>query len=103
MDELKAKLDEYGIDSTRVIGKTPQTFSGDRGREIHMWMDEHPEVTKFVIFDDNYICHPYQPNHVDTGPNFVKSHWNIGLTLTLAVEAVKILGGKDKSDSLYLE
>lgn len=103
LDWLKEKLASYGIDSSRVIDKTPVTWGRERGREIEMWMKDHPEVTNYVILDDNYIGHPYQENHYEEGPNFVKSTWNVGLTLSLAVRAVKILGGKDKSDQLGLE
>src|ERR1700722_13054155 len=34
MEWLKAKLAEYNIDSSRLIGKTPEEFSGNRGIEI---------------------------------------------------------------------
>jgi len=108
LDWLKAKLSEYGIDSTRVIDVTPSlrvrmSQYAERGEEIKAWMDAHPEVTNYVILDDNYIGPPYQENHIEAGPNFVKSTWNVGLTLTLAVEAVKILDGKDRSMRLGLE
>lgn len=103
LEWLEDKLAEYGIDSSRVIDKTPSMYGRERGREIESWLEDHPEVTQFVILDDNYIGPPYQDNHVDTGPNFVKSTWNVGLTLSLAVEAVKILGGKDRSWKLGLE
>jgi len=53
MDWLKAKLEEYHVDSSRVIDKTPELFSGERGREIQQWLDAHPEVTQYVIIDDN--------------------------------------------------
>lgn len=108
LDWLRAKLVEYGVDGSRVIDKTPVIHfrfsqSVDRGVEIKEWLDQHPEVTNFVILDDNYIGPPFQPNHIETGPNFVKSTWNVGLTLPLAIEAVKILGGKDRSYKLHLE
>jgi HAD domain in Swiss Army Knife RNA repair proteins len=103
LDQLRDKLSEYGVDSSRVIGMTPETFGGERGREIEMWMTKHPEVTSYVILDDNYIGPPYQDNHYDLGPNFVKTTWNVGLTLALAVSAVKVLGGKDQSVELRLE
>lgn len=33
--------------------KTPSTFSGTtRGHEIRMWLDNHPEVKRFIIIDD---------------------------------------------------
>lgn len=95
LDWLKKKLEEYGIDGTRVIDRTPSSFSGDRGREIESWMDDHPEVEKYVILDDNWIGPPYQDNDLSS-TNFVKTTWPVGLTLDKTFEAIKILGGKSR-------
>ena len=109
LDWLRKKLEEYGIDGSRVIDKTPEilpakmSMNVERGEEIKAWLDAHIEVTRYVILDDNYIGPPFQDNHIEPGPCFVKSTWNVGLTLPLAIQAVKILGGKDKSHKLYLE
>ena len=108
LDWLRAKLEEYGIDGSRVIDKTPVIHikfsqAAERGVEIEAWLSARTDVTHYVILDDNYIGPPFQSNPMETGPNFVKSTWNVGLTLPLAVEAVKILGGKDKSHKLHLE
>src|SRR5271167_3063429 len=46
LEWLKKKLKSYGIDSSRVIDKTPSSFR-DRGYEIKQWLEEHPEVTNF--------------------------------------------------------
>ena len=43
----------------RVVGWTPDLGSNGatlqvvRGQEIQAWLDEHPEVSEFVILDDN--------------------------------------------------
>jgi len=51
---------QFGLD-VPVIGFTPDISGGptdfdmadgNRGREIHLWLAEHPEVTTFVILDD---------------------------------------------------
>jgi len=85
-----------------VIGITPNLTYGPglrthvpRGEEIQMWLDEHPEVTNYVIFDDdsdmlenqmkNFICtfdNIDHPDSVDMG---------YGLTMICAEQAVKIL------------
>lgn len=46
---------DYGMDPNRIIGETPRKsrFGEERGHEIQNWLDEHPEVTKFVIVDDD--------------------------------------------------
>lgn len=33
--------------------KTPQKFSAERGQEIDLWLQMHPEVNKYIILDDN--------------------------------------------------
>ena len=104
LEWLKDKLQEYKIPRDFVIDKTPVVrMFGDRGEEIAEWLKEHPEVTNFVILDDNYIGPPFQRTPYTDGDNFVKTSWNTGLTLPLAVKAVKILGGKDRTLKLHLE
>lgn len=104
MDWLKDKLFEYGIPKDRVIDKTPDLRWVERGEEIDAWLKNHPEVTKYVIIDDNFIGPPFQmPDEFFGSETFVKTHWNTGLTLQKAVDAVKILGGKDRSIKLGLE
>lgn len=36
-----------------IIGTTPRFGGEARGHEIHDWLTKHPEVTKFVIVDDD--------------------------------------------------
>lgn len=83
---LKKTMKKYGIDSSRVIGVTPQTLSGYRGREISLWLMDHPEVTDYVIFDDNSLF----DNSFD--PKFVQTTWLAGLTLSHVYTALKKLG-----------
>lgn len=90
MEWLKKKLAEYGIDSSRVIDKTPASFR-DRGYEIKQWLEEHPEVTSFVILDDNYIGAGY------TDKEIVATNWDSGLLLPHVYKAMQILG-KDQPD-----
>jgi hypothetical protein len=91
MEYLLAKLEEYGIDSSRVIGKTPravgQGFSGaPRGDDISEWLAEHPEVTDYVILDDNSDM----TVHMD---KLVQTTWLDGLTLSIASTVIARLGG----------
>ena len=85
-----------------VIDITPNLTYGHgltthtpRGKEIQQWLDEHPEVTNYVIFDDdsdmlehqmnNFICtfdNVDHPDSVDIG---------YGLTKICAEQAIKIL------------
>lgn len=36
----------------RWIGKTGSDLDAGRGSEIKLWLDKHPEITQFVILDD---------------------------------------------------
>jgi hypothetical protein len=36
-----------------VIGNTPDLYDSKRGDEISAYLKEHPEVTNYLIFDDD--------------------------------------------------
>jgi len=67
----------------------------ERGHEIQEWIDEHPEITNYVIFDDDNDMLQSQKN------NFVRTANNInhpdcydvgyGLTKECANKAIRIL------------
>lgn len=86
LDWLKKKLKFYGIDSSRVIDVTPQTFSGVRGREIDQWLESHPEVEGYIVLDDNSL---ESPGHEAV---FIKTTWATGLTLPHVYEALEKFG-----------
>ena len=67
-----------------------KVYIEDRGAEIAYWLENHPEVTKFVILDDedSDIKH-WLPN------NIVKTSLYSGLTEEDVLKCIKILGGKD--------
>jgi hypothetical protein len=97
LDWLRHKLASYGIDSSRVIDRTPSSFSRYRGAEINAWLKEHPEVTRYVVIDDNEIGDGIPDE------NIVKTSWNVGLTLPHALEAIEKLGGRKNKHELYME
>lgn len=105
LEWLKEKLASYGIDSSRVIGRTPSLHFKDRGEEIAEWMEDNKDkgVTEFVILDDNFIGGPYQKTPFEDCPNIVKTRWNVGLTLDHVAEAVKKLGGRFPKHQYYME
>lgn len=52
-DVIESILHARGAPSARVIGATYDPWTGSlRGHEIQRWLDEHPEVTRFAIVDD---------------------------------------------------
>lgn len=74
-EELRGHLLRFGLDpsiplidrTAREGGSTPQ-----RGREIQTWLANHPEVTAYVVLDDD--------NDMDgVRKRFVKTTWADGL------------------------
>ena len=57
-----------------VMDKTP-VLNGPRGIEIAAWLNEHPEVTKYAIVDDNSDMLP------DQMCRFVQTNFQTGLSL----------------------
>jgi hypothetical protein len=90
---LKEKLSEYHIDSSRVIGITPEPrITGDRGHEIADWLSQHPEVTHYAIIDDNdwgIIA-----SHGED--RFVHTDWDRGMGLNHAIELMKKLSANNQ-------
>lgn len=56
-----------------VIGSTPHHNSGFRGEEIRLWLEDHPEVTAYIILDDDSDMHAEQQAH------FLQTNNHVGL------------------------
>lgn len=84
IDECKRALNKNGIDSSRVIDITGNEPEG-RGKEIQDWLDQHPEVTSYVVLDDETSDMPKLLDRV------VKPDRYIGLTKEDCKKAVDIL------------
>ena len=61
--------------------KTDGKFSSNRGQEIRMWLDDHPEVTQYIIIDDDdsgIACTSLEPFHVktDSFDGILTHHWH---------------------------
>lgn len=52
-----------------------------RGEEIQKWLDEHPEVTRYCILDDDSDMLPHQKHF--------KTSWKVGLTAEIADNVIK--------------
>lgn len=93
---LKAKLESYHIDSSRVIGVTPNSgiFDGSRGREIAAWLYQNKEmgITHYVIIDDNDW--DITPHH--GAERFVKTTWESGMTIAHTAELAEKLSNFHK-------
>lgn len=67
----------------------------ERGHEIQIWIDEHPEITNYVIFDDdNDMLQSQRQNFVRTANNINHPDCvdiGYGLTKICAEKAIRIL------------
>ena len=82
-DNLNYKLRFMGISNT--YGITPWSRDRHRGSEIKEWLDEHPEVTSYVIIDDDSDMLEEQKSH------FVQTSWHDGINDHNVEKAIKIL------------
>lgn len=79
------------IDVTPVAFRLPNLPFADRlerGNEIKNWLEKHPEVEKYVIFDDYNDMLPEQL------PYFIQTDEQYGITTNDAVKAIQILGNQ---------
>src|SRR5260221_10939669 len=98
--ELKNILASYSVQAN-IIGKTPLTMSGDRGREIRMWLEENLNVTSFVILDDGSDAaggaNSYDEKTDTFGPDsrghFFQTTWKDGLLFKQAEQIAKLFRG----------
>lgn len=81
-------IDVTPIHSLKKCGRNkelPFAERMERGNEIQAWLDAHPEVESYVIFDDDNDMLPSQMN------NFIQTDEFYGITLKDAEMAIKIL------------
>lgn len=104
LNELSNILDSYGV-KARIIGKTPITFGGDRGREIRQWLEENPNVTQYVILDDDgdalgaLSIYDEKTDKYTTDPkgHFFRTTWEDGLTIKAAAQVAALFRGEKES------
>lgn len=87
LDSIGYELD----DTTPILDRqTSEAWGGGlwigarRGSEIQAWLDERPEVTRFVILDDDDDMGPLSPHWVATDSS-------VGLTEEIANEVIRRL------------
>lgn len=59
-----------------------------RGKEIKAWLEQHPEITRYAIIDDDSDMMPEQI------PYFFQTTWQKGITEEIASEIIAHLGKK---------
>lgn len=84
MEAFRELFQHYGLDANRIIGKTPQRLSSERVHEIHMYLDDNKDITKWAVLDDHVI---FNLEDVDKANEFLTDSW-IGLMM---IDAFKII------------
>lgn len=79
--------------ASHIADQTPRGGFESRGMEIQAWLDEHPEVSDFVIVDDDM-------DMAHLMPNLVKTSWDSGLTMRGAESIIKGLTSGQTSVTL---
>lgn len=68
-----------------IYDMTPNLYPGSRGDEIQTWLNEHPDVEKYAILDDDDDMLPAQL------PNFFQTSWKKGITENISRAIIKHL------------
>ena len=71
----------------KTFDVTPIADTGFRGEEVKMWLDDHPEVTRYAIVDDGSDFYADQP--------LFKTNWQTGITDEVAQQVTKFLNRRD--------
>lgn len=51
-------------EGVEILGRTEEIWDGTRGEEIQKYLDEHPEIDNYLIFDDEYDFTDEQSEHL---------------------------------------
>lgn len=80
-ERLRQQLLPYGL---QFVDRTVSIPHKDRGEEIKEWLSRHPNVTHFVILDDEFEMAGLEEH-------FVQTDFNTGLLPHHTEKAIKIL------------
>lgn len=84
LDAIRSFFIPFNL-TPNVIGETPRIreTGSIRGDEVAAWLEDRPEVERFVCLDDDGDFHPNQ--------NLVQTTIDVGLTIEDARRAIEIL------------
>ena len=85
MEELQEIFSQYHISPSFIVGVTPVLENRYRGHEIELYLKHNPEITDFVILDDNSDLEPYMDR-------WVKVDGKNGLTFSDAEKVIEKFG-----------
>ena len=81
---LREEFNKIGLD---FFDKTERSDDEYRGKEISIWLENHPEVTNYAVIDDDTDIKPH-------GLKFIQTSWKKGICQKHVMKAIKILEGK---------
>lgn len=67
----------------QILGRTPYVSTGNRGDEIQKYLEEHPEVDNFLIFDDDSDMGDILDHLIKTDSTFGFSMYNYDAAVQL--------------------
>jgi hypothetical protein len=70
-----------------IFDVTPNLPGGFRGDEVQAWLDEHPEVMRYAIVDDDVDFHESQ--------RVFRTEWSTGITDETATQIIDYLNAAD--------
>lgn len=68
----KELISDFADAGLEIYDKTPKIGNLERSQEIRTWLDLNPDVSNFVIFDDNGY------GWGDLSDNFIQTNYRIG-------------------------
>lgn len=86
MNRLLEQLNAFGIEpvDTTIMD---MRVNMSRADEIKLWLEQHPDVTNYVVLDDDIM------NIEEVGRHHIKTNMNRGLETNHVEQAKKILNG----------
>lgn len=96
LEALKHIFEVNHLLPERMIGTTPICKSRYRGDEIKEYLEAHPEVTDFVILDDDSDMKPYTSR-------LIKTDNRNGLTFSDAERVVEMFGRTTNEEEIREE
>jgi hypothetical protein len=99
LDELRDILEEQcGIPRPRVEGTTPYSSpkGNERGHQIQEYLTSHPEITDFVIIDDD-------SDMVHLSDRLVHTTWLHGFQFGDLLQVFRLFGEMDLAKGEFVE
>ena len=74
-----------------IKDKTSRNFGHHRGKQIREYLNEHPEITNYVIIDDEF---QYAFEECGLSEHFLHTDFTTGLTKKDVIKAIEILNNQ---------